>query len=284
MSEQSFLAPDPAPTPAPGTPPPAGATIPVAGDPATSPSIPEWLKDVDPEIANDPSLKVFTNHKDLVKSYVHAQKMLGKDKVVLPGKNSTEQDWKQFYNKIGLPESMDAYEIKKGEKYTVHDDALNEFKKLAYENNILPGQAQKVMDWLNERAGQSSQVAQQQSETQLVEGWQNLKKEWGAGFEKQMAFGKQAVAEFADEDTYKYLDQKGYLDDPIFAKMMAKIGSNLTEDVFNEDVRETHGMTPQEAKSKYNEIVGDANHPYRNSSHPNHKQAVADVQKLFEMM
>lgn len=279
----SMLSPDPAPTPNPGAPDPAAPAAPANPNPA-APQLPDWLKGVDPEIANDPSLKVFNNHQDLVKSYVHAQKMLGKDKVVLPGKNSTDQDWKQFYNKLGLPESFDAYEVKKGEKYTVADEALAEFRKLAYDNNMLPGQAQKVMDWLNDRANASSANFAKQAEEAAVEGWNNLKKEWGEGFEKQMAFGKQAIAEFADEDVYNYMEEKGYLDDPILAKFMAKVGAGLTEDKFNDKIKESHGLTPQEAKAKYNEIIADPNHAYRNSSHPNHKNAVAEVNKLFEIM
>ena len=37
--------------------------------------------------------------------------MVGKDKVVVPDANSSEEDWAAFYRKAGLPESIDTYEL-----------------------------------------------------------------------------------------------------------------------------------------------------------------------------
>lgn len=253
--------------------------------PATPPpsDLPEWLKGVDPEIAKDPSLKVFTNHQDLIKSYVHAQKMLGKDKAILPTKNSTDVEWKQFYQKLGLPE-FEAYQINKGEKYVVQDEVLAEFKKLAHDSNLLPHQAQKVMDWFNEKASGNMSIAQKEAEAKMTEGWTELAKEWGQGFDKNMNAAKAVIQEFGDENFVKYLNESGLGDDPKLAKFLAQIGKNLKEDSFDENISTRHAMTPQEAKAAYAKIIGDPNHPYRNDQHPEHKMAVEEVTKLFTMM
>jgi hypothetical protein len=266
--------------------PPSDQTIITTNDaPQDVPSnLPEWLKGVDAEIASDPSLKVFNNPQDLIKSYVHAQKMLGKDKVVLPGKNSTEQDWKQFYHKIGLPAEMDKYELKKGEKYVIQDDVMSEFKKLAFENNMLPGQAQKIMDWFNEKASAGMESAYSSKEQEVTKGWEELNKEWGNGFEKNMSAAKTVIKEFGDESFVNYLNESGLGDDPKLARFLANIGKNLREDSFKEEAISHVNMTPSEAKSAYNKIIADPNHPYRNSSHPDHKNAVMEVNKLFEVM
>lgn len=279
MSESTLLGDVPA------TPPPDQTAITTnTAPPATSAPLPDWLSGVDPEIAGDPSLKVFNNPQDLIKSYVHAQKMLGKDKAVLPGKNSTDVEWKQFYNKIGLPEDINSYNIAKGEKYVVTDDVMSDFKKLAYESNLLPGQAQKVMDWFNERASGGMNEAQAKQEAAMTEGWSSLQKEWGQGFDAQMSAAKNVIKEFGDEDFVNYLNESGLGDDPKLARFLAQIGKNLTEDSFNESVTSHASMTPQEAKSAYAKIIGDKSHPYTNSQHPDHKNAVLEVQKLFEKM
>jgi hypothetical protein len=279
MSENTVLGDiTPDVTPVSSDPTPAAFTPPAQSD------MPEWLKGVDPEIAKDPSLKVFNNHQDLIKSYVHAQKMLGKDKTILPGKNSSDVEWKQFYQKLGVPSELDAYQINKGEKYVVNDEVMNEFKKLAHESNLLPNQAQKVMDWFNDKASGNMSLAQQQSEAKMTEGWATLAKEWGQGFDKNMAAAKAVIQEFGDEQFVNYLNESGLGDDPKLAQFLAKVGSNLKEDSFQENVSTRHGMTPQEAKASYTKIIGDVNHPYRNSSHPDHKNAVEEVSKLFAMM
>lgn len=266
------------------TPPPDQTVIQTTDAPKEVSNLPDWLKGVDADIASDPSLKVFNNPQDLIKSYVHAQKMLGKDKTVLPGKNSTDQDWKQFYQKIGLPAEMEKYEIAKGEKYVVQDEVMAEFKKLAFEANILPAQAQKVMDWFNSKASSGMDSAYANKELEVTKGWEDLNKEWGQGFDKNMSAAKTVIKEFGDESFVNYLNESGLGDDPKLARFLANIGKNLREDSFKDEAVAHVGMTPLEAKSTYTKIMGDANHPYRNAQHPDHKNAVMEVNKLFEMM
>lgn len=244
----------------------------------------DFIKSLDPEIGSDPSLKVFKDVKDLAKSYVHAQKMLGKDKAVLPGKNSTPEEWKQLFHKLGVPQELDKYEIKKGEKYVASDEVINEFKKIAFESNLLPDQAQKMLDWFNDRASGNMTKAQQEQQSRMEQGWQSLEKEWGAGFEKNIQAAKMVVKEFGNAEVIDYLNETGLGDDPKLVKFLAQIGQNLKEDSFKEEAVSHLSMTPQEAKKKYTEIMGDANHPYRNPQHPGHKEAVAEVGKLFEIM
>jgi hypothetical protein len=37
--------------------------------------------------------------------------MIGQDKVVIPNKNSTEDQWNEVYDKLGRPESADKYTL-----------------------------------------------------------------------------------------------------------------------------------------------------------------------------
>ena len=251
---------------------------------ASSNSYEDFIKSLDPEIGSDPSLKVFKDVKDLAKSYVHAQKMIGKDKAILPGKNSTPEEWQQFFHKIGVPQELDKYEVKKGEKHVIDDKAMNEFKEFAFKNNLLPNQAQAMFDWLNERASGNMTAAQQAQEQAMAKGWEELEKEWGPGLDKNIQAAKTVVKEFASKEVIDYLNESGLGDDPKLIKFLAQIGNNLKEDSFKEEAVSHLQMTPQEAKKKYTEIMGDANHPYRNSQHPGHKEAVAEVNKLFEIM
>ena len=53
------------------------------------------------DLRNNPSLKNFNDVGGLAKSYVHAQRMIGADKIALPNQNSTDEDWANVYNKLG---------------------------------------------------------------------------------------------------------------------------------------------------------------------------------------
>ena len=46
------------------------------------------------------SLQNFSNMDDFVKSYLHSQKLVGSEKISVPNKYSTDDDWKQVYKKL----------------------------------------------------------------------------------------------------------------------------------------------------------------------------------------
>ena len=37
--------------------------------------------------------------------------MIGADKVAIPGKYATDEDWSEVYNKLGRPETADLYNL-----------------------------------------------------------------------------------------------------------------------------------------------------------------------------
>src|SRR5690554_6452317 len=86
---------------------------------------------------------VFSRFKDmesLLASYKSAQSMVGMDKIPIPGKHATDDDWKQVFGRLGLPESVDKYEMKLPEG--VDADFVKAFKETAHKAGVLPKQAQ----------------------------------------------------------------------------------------------------------------------------------------------
>ena len=63
------------------------------------------------ELQTEPSLRNFTDAAGLAKSYVHAQKMIGADKLPLPGKSATDEEWNNVYQKLGRPNAADQYDF-----------------------------------------------------------------------------------------------------------------------------------------------------------------------------
>ena len=47
----------------------------------------------------------------LAKSYVNAQSMIGADKVAIPGKHATDEDWGEVYRRLGRPDTPEGYEL-----------------------------------------------------------------------------------------------------------------------------------------------------------------------------
>lgn len=256
-------------------------------DPDTSgggepPKVPEWLTGVDAEYASDSSLSTIQDLNSLVKSYVHAQKMVGKDKIVIPDKYATDEDWRHTLTKLGLPETEENYEIKLGEESYVNDDFIGNFKKKAFEVGIMPKQAQQMLEWydssLRELEIEDTQNMQRAVEDTAAE----LQQEYGQAFETKINMANKVLAEVADDNMMEHFRETGLVNDKNFVKMMVKMADMFnSEDSFEVAPHSEAALTPEEAKRQIADINGNPEHPYWNDSHPAHQTAVKDMNKLF---
>ena len=71
------------------------------------------------EYREEKSLQNFNKMDDFVKSYLHSQKLVGLDKIPVPNKHATEEDWKEVYKKLGSPEAADGYKYSLPEGHAV---------------------------------------------------------------------------------------------------------------------------------------------------------------------
>ncbi len=70
-----------------------------------------WKEALPEDVREDPSMEAIQTVDNLAKSYVNAQKMIGADKIIVPNKYAEANEWKDVFTKLGLPESVDKYEI-----------------------------------------------------------------------------------------------------------------------------------------------------------------------------
>ena len=90
------------------------------------------FKDLIPEdFREEKALDNFNNMEDFVKSYLHAQKLVGADKIPVPNKHATEEDWNEVFKRLGAPSdpNEDKYDLKDQEK---DSEEGQEFNKTAH--------------------------------------------------------------------------------------------------------------------------------------------------------
>ena len=119
-----------------------------------------WKEAISEEFRNDPNINKFTEIDALAKSYINATKMIGQDKVAVPNKNSTEDQWNEVYDKLGRPESADKYSLNvKSDTVPIDEGSIKQFaekflkvlipkKKIKIEYDLLKpnGTPRKVLD------------------------------------------------------------------------------------------------------------------------------------------
>ena len=78
------------------------------------------FKDLIPEnFREEKALDNFNNMEDFVKSYLHAQKLVGADKIPVPNKHATEEDWNEVFKRLGAPSDPNDY------KYDFKDQEMD---------------------------------------------------------------------------------------------------------------------------------------------------------------
>lgn len=257
------------------------------GSTTTSVQIPEnWKEALDPELKSEASLSTFKTIQDLAKSFVHAQKMIGKNKVALPDpKHATDDDWREFYFKVGLPQDESQYKVTTPDGEEVDEKFLDEFRKQAYQLNIMPAQAQKLFQWYLQKEKEYGSKSEETVINQVNQKLNEYKEKSGAAYNKRLYLAKKAITEFGDDALKEMVNNPLIGNNPAIIDTFYKIGAKL----FGEDTIEgadqiQGGLSPEEATNRWNDIRSDMNHPYWQASHPNHKKAMEEVQKLFSYM
>ena len=250
----------------------------------------DWRSQIPEEIRDHKSLAHFTDVGAMAKSLVNAQSMIGADKVAIPGKHATDEDWGEVWRKLGRPDTPDGYELvnEMPEGIEQNDDMLNWFSATAHEIGMTPTQAQKMLgrynEFLGSQMGADEGQIEQLRETTEIE----LKKEYGAAFADRVSNGNAVMQEFGAEGLTELQMADGRLlgDHPDIIKLMVNVGefinSKIGEDVLA-GTKSSGGLAPDDARAKLEEIRA-PNSPYWDQRHPEHQFYVQEGLRYQEML
>lgn len=250
------------------------------------PQLPEWRLSLPDEIRSHPILDKFKSPEDVIKSYIEAQKFLGREKIPLPPKDATKEDWDVVFNALGRPESPDGYELPEvelPEDVEIDEEFLAEFKEKAHELGLNKTQVGEFYKWyMDKMGGMLAEMEELQAERR-AEAEAQLRKEWGAKYEENLKKAQSVLKNFADEDVLTEIEASGLGNNPALIKIFAKIGQSLSEDALEGKSAGRFTMTPEEAKKEILRIKSDPNHPINDEFHPEHKQALEYIESLYKM-
>jgi len=236
------------------------------------------------EYREERSLQNFQNMNDFVKSYLHSQKLVGADKIPVPNKMATDDDWNEVYKRLGRPNSPDEYQYQLPEQNKLDDATLKAFSDQAHKLGLLPKQAQGIIDYYNGLAQQSEQSASMQQETARLEAETVLRKEYGPAYDNKINAAKNLAtntlgAEFLRDTVLQDGSRLG--DNPQVVKAFATLAEKLSEDnLVQGDV--ASAMTIKEINDEISSLTQPGS-AYWNKTHINHKKAVEEVQRLYQL-
>ena len=243
------------------------------------------FKDLIPEnFREEKSLENFNNMEDFVKSYLHAQKLVGADKIPVPNKHATEEDWNEVFKKLGAPNDPNDY------KYDLKDQEMDqgqvqEFNKTAHRLGLLPKQAEGLIKFYNEMnvnnaASQEEAAAQAQMNVEA-----ELKKEFGPQYNKRLDQAKRLAVNSLGQDFLEntYLKDGSRLGDNLnVIKAFSDLADKLSEDPIIQGDGTSY-MTAKDIEKEITELTQEGS-AYWDKNHINHQKAVDEVLKLREML
>ena len=264
----------------------AKSDTPVSPTTETQPVAKTWKEAISEEFRNDPNIEKFTEIDALAKSYINATQMIGKDKVAVPNKNSTEDQWNEVYDKLGRPESADKYSLNaKSEVVPIDEGAIKQFAENAHQLGLNNKQAQGILEFYKNNMEGMAQQAKVDTETAQAQSTQELRQEWGREFDSNIKkAGALAKANMNPEILDMQLKDGMRLGDhPEIIKGFAKIAGMMSEDKIVSTESENVSSNT-DVETEISDIMNNKDGPYWNKSHPDHDKMVQQVYTLREML
>jgi len=243
------------------------------------------FKEVIPEKYKDEkALANFTSMDDFVKSYLSAQRLVGANKVAIPNKMATDEDWEEVYSKLGRPAKPEDYKYSFSEE-EINQDQLKSFNETAHRIGLLPKQAERIIKFYNEMNTQAEVDNQKLFEEKQTVAMTDLKKEFGPTYTKRLDQAKKLATETLGNEMLNntVLKDGTRLGDSVeVIKAFSMLADKLSEDEIIKG-EGTGYQTASEIEKEISELTEDGS-PYWQKTHPNHAKTVDRVFKLREQL
>ena len=242
----------------------------------------DWKSSLSEEIRSDKSLENIKDIEGLAKSYVHAQKLVGSDKIPVPNKFATDKDWDAVYEKLGRPADPNGYKYDLPEDKQIDEASLKSFSDQAHKLGLLPGQANGIVKFYNDMTSSSLQEADMIAKTAREDGEIELKKEWGQAYKQKVSAAANLALSVIDKDFFNsnMADGTKLGDHPVILKAFAELANKMGEDNITQSSGPIY-QTPAQIEKEIGNLTQNGS-AYWDKNHPNHRVAVEEVLALRE--
>ena len=158
----------------------------------------------------------------------------------IPKPDATEEEWSEFYGKLGRPENTDGYDFTIGDEFRelVGEDsapffekAVEGFKEQAFKMGASADKAEGLVDWYLGMVAQEleeSEAAYKEAEAEMDK---ELRGQWGDSYDGMMN-GIEAMlkANGMPEENLQYARESGLLKDPALAMTLGNIAARFQDD------------------------------------------------------
>ena len=243
------------------------------------------------EVRNHPSVAKFKSSEDMAKSYVSLEKKIGAKGVIVPGEGATPEERNAYQIALGRPENAEGYKFDTPEG--IHKDIQitpeleGAYKDVALKLGLTNEQAAGLRMYHLDSLTSQINTGEKAREDSLLNAETELRKEYGAKYDGMVGTASKVVDKFGGQDVKNILNETGLGNNPAVIKMMAEIGSKLSEDTIGKAGSADLMMSPSQAKAEIAKINNEAQtnpkHPLMDEQHPEHKEAISKRDSLYKL-
>ena len=235
-----------------------------------------WRDGLPEDIRNEKSLDAIKSIGALAQSYVHAQKSIGANKVVVPTENSTAEEWAAFYTACGRPDKAEAYTtdgIKLPDGVTLDETQMAAFRKFAFDHGLTQKAFAEAVAFDVSRVQAAAQAAQAAADAEYENTLTKLQQEYGSRADTVVAQCNQTIRTFG---LGKVLREHGLLNNFEVISALAAIGKSIGET----KIKGAPTDAPDDPQTRLDAIKNNPEDPFYKSEHPAHKARVDEVNGL----
>ena len=245
-----------------------------------------WKEAISQEYRSNPNIEKFTELDALAKSYINAVSMIGTDKIPLPGKSATDEQWNEVYNKLGRPESADKYTLEfKTDVAPVDENVIKGFAQNAHKLGLNNKQAQGILEFYKSTLEGSAKEMSVNMESAQAEAANTLRSEWGKSYDENLRKASAVAQTYLEPELLdtQLRDGSRLGDNPKVIKAFANIANLLSEDKII-GTEADNILQGREIEKEIEDLTSDRQGAYWNKMHPNHSKVVNQVLALREML
>lgn len=267
----------------------ATATQPILSStqqPAEPTSGKTWKEAISQEYRSNPNIEKFTELDALAKSYINAVSMIGTDKIPLPGKSATDEQWNEVYNKLGRPESADKYKLEfKTDVAPVDENVIKGFAQNAHKLGLNNKQAQGILEFYKSTLEGSAKEMSVNMETAQADATNSLRSEWGRAYDDNLRKAADVAQTYLEPELLdtQLRDGSRLGDNPKIIKAFANIANLLSEDKII-GAEADNALQGRDIEKEIDELTTDKQGAYWNKNHPSHNKVVNQVLSLRELL
>jgi hypothetical protein len=189
--------------------------------------------------------------------------------------------------KLGIPAKAEEYKLTRPKlpDGMPYDEALEQAAlPIAHKLGLTPHQLQGLVDFIADHRVAETAAVMQDMTARMAEAEQALRKEWGAGYERQLSLAARTAKRFGGDELIAALNESGFGNNPHLVRAFAKIAGMIAEDTIKSDGTPTApagDAALAEIARIQGEALKDPKHPWINADHPEHAAVLERMRALF---